>query len=307
MLRTVLSRLGVLVFLGWIAHPSPASAKGARIYILLDGEGANNITNSPKQLSQDVRTIKTGEVNAAIEGLFEAGASEITVEDTSPWNMILEKLNPKVRLIRTLNGVPLGLPTQLKGFDALVQLQMHASSHTFGGVAAHTMNPERFFDIKINGQHMSEAILNSAIAGHFGIPVLMVSGDDKAVEETRRVVDPRMPGAVVKTSLGMHSVNSLSMSAANALIKDTAKAALGQLGTLKPFKLSKPPYRVEMQLMSASTVECLALLPIVEVVDGLTIRYQAPDILAAWKFIWFVARYSCGAVQPEAGPGSEQR
>ncbi len=141
----------------------------------------------------------TQEVNAAIEDAIEAGATEIVVSDShgNAQNLLIEKLPKNTLLVR---GFPRPL-VMMQGidatFDGVIFLGYHSGTTNPQGVRAHTMSSARLADVRLNNFSMSEGGFNAAIAGHFNVPIIMVSGDDAAVKEVNALLGD-VEGAVVK-------------------------------------------------------------------------------------------------------------
>jgi D-amino peptidase len=277
---------------------SPLHAKELRVFISVDMEGIAGVVNgaqlAPGEFEYEkFRRLMTAEANACIEGAFAAGATKITVSDShgNGLSLLPDELNPKVRLIRSWPR-PLEMMDGIDGgFDAAILIGYHASIGTPGAVRAHTMSSKRFYDMRLNGKHASEAMLSAAMAGHYGVPVVLVSGDDKAVEEIQKTIDPKIVGVVVKRAIGYHSADNISPQASRALISAQTKAALTRLGDFKPYTLAKP-VKLEIAFKNMLNAEILSLLPIVERIDGSTIRFIGKDIIEAMRFITFIAQYN---------------
>ena len=274
-----------------------AQKKELRVFISADMEGIAGVVNAA-QLSagefeyEKFRKLMTAEVNAAIEGALAAGATKITVADShgNGLSILPDELNPKARLIRSWPR-PLEMMEGVDGgFDAVFFVGYHASINTPNAVRAHTISSKRFYDVRLNGQHASEALLNAAVAGHFGVPVVLVTGDFHIITEAKRTIDANITGVAVKRSIGYHSADSVSPEAARALIKEGAKAALGRLSAVKPFVVTKP-VKLEIAFKSMINAEVLAFLPNVERVDGATIAFTAKDPVEMMRFLSFVAQY----------------
>jgi D-amino peptidase len=280
-----------------------AAAAGAqprsprRVFISADMEGIAGVVNAaqltPGEFEYErFRKLMTAEVNAAISGALDAGAGPITVADShgNGLSILPEELNPKARLIRSWPR-PLEMMEGVEGgFDAAVFIGYHASINTPGAVRAHTISSRRFFDVRLGGQHASEGYLNAAVAGHFGVPVVMVSGDEVAVAELQRTVDRDIVGVAVKRPIGYHSADSLSPEEARARIREGVRRGLERVGTAKPFTLAKP-IRLEITFKNMINAELLALLPGIERTDGATVAFTAKDIVEVSKFIVFVTQY----------------
>ena len=106
-----------------------------------------------------------------------------------------------------------------ESFGAAIFIGYHASAGNTGGIAAHTMSGAAFLSVKINGSEIAEGGINALIAGHFGVPVVMISGDEAAVREVSDMLGP-IERAVVKWHYSHTSGRTLKPKAAQALIKE---------------------------------------------------------------------------------------
>lgn len=298
MTRTIRNLIGLgALFLALISS-SPfcfAQPKMAlRVFISVDLEGVAGVVDSvqlgPAGFEYErARHLMTGEVNAAIDGAIQAGATEITVADGhgNGLSVLPEELNPKARLIRSWPR-PLGMMDGVdRGFDAVLLIGYHASINTPDAVLAHTLSGSGFFDVRLNGKHASEALISAASAGEFGVPVVLVSGDDQMVAEVHKTIDPAITGVVVKRAIGFHSADSLSPQTAQGMIRESTEQALGRLNAAHPFVLAKP-VTVEIAFKNMINAELFSYLPSVKRIDGTTIRFTGKDMVEARKFLSFV-------------------
>ena len=175
-------------------------------------------------------------------------------------------------------------------FDGAIFLGYHTSTTNTEGVRAHTMSSARLTAVRLNGIPMAEAGINVAIAGHFGVPIIMVSGDDAIIEETRVLLGD-VEGAVVKWALGFHSAKTLTPEAAYPIIRDKVKAAIARIDDFSPYRL-ETPINVDVSFKNYRPVEVLAYLPIVERLDAHTIRFVGQDMVEVSKFLSFILNYS---------------
>lgn len=277
--------------------PSPSGRQGLKIYLSADMEGIAGVV-SPEQLGPSgfeysrFREFMTAEVLAAIQGAREAGATEIVVSDShgNAQNLLIERFPNDVRIVRSFPR-PLSMMEGIDStFDAVIFIGYHAATTNPAGVRAHTFSSARLTAVELNGVPMSEASFNAAIAGHFGVPVVMVSGDDVVVEETRRLLGD-IEGAVVKQALGFHSANTMTPEAAQALIREGVRAALGRLASFRPYTTPMPA-TVQLSFKNYRPAEMLALLPIVERVDAHTVNYTGASMLELSRFVVFALNYS---------------
>lgn len=288
----------VLLLFG-IVFTVGAQEKKMKIYISADMEGVVGAVTA-QQLGpagfeyQRFREFMTQEVNAAIEAAFEAGATEIVVSDShgNAQNLLIEKLPKNIMLIR---GFPRPL-MMMQGidetFDGVIFLGYHSSTTNPQGVRAHTMSSARLADVRLNNISVPEGGFNAAIAGHFNVPVIMVSGDDAAVKEVTALLGD-IEGAVVKWNYGFHSARTIMPEAAYSLIREKVKKAIGRIKDFKPYKL-KTPVQLDVRFKNYRPSELLGYLSIVERTDAHSIRFMGKDMIETSKFMEFILTYEPG-------------
>lgn len=266
------------------------------MYISADMEGVVGVVTGD-QLGpsgfeyQRFREFMTAEVNAAIAAARAAGATEILVSDShgNGENLLIEKLPPDIQLVRSWPR-PLQMMEGIdESFDAVLFIGYHASTDNPRGVRAHTISSANLTGIRLNGRPMSESGISAAIAGHFGVPVVMLSGDDAIAAEATALLGP-IETAVTKWSLGFHSARTLMPEASYALIGEKVEAALGRLGDFLPFRL-EGPVTLEIAFKNYMPAEVLAYLPNVDRVDSHTIRFVGRDMTEVSRFLQFVTSY----------------
>jgi D-amino peptidase len=271
--------------------------EGLKVYISADMEGVVGVVTAD-QLGpggfeyQRFRQIMTNEVNAAIAAAREAGATEIVVSDShgNGENLLIEQLPPDIELVRSWPRPHMMMEGVDESFDAAIFLGYHTSTTNTAGVRAHTISSANLTAVRINGVDMLEASINAGIAGDFGVPVVMISGDDAVVAEARRVIGD-MEGAVVKHSLGFHSARTIMPEAAYALIGERVRAALARLDDFRPYRI-EGPVELEISFKNYMPAEVMAYLPIVDRVDAHTIRFVGRDMTEVSKFIEFTTTYA---------------
>jgi D-amino peptidase len=279
---------------------SGAAQEGLKIYISADMEGVVG-TVTGEQLGpsgfeyEQARRWMTAEVNAAIRGARAAGATEILVSDShgNGQNLLLDELPQDVTVIRSWPR-PLSMMAGIDDtFDGAIFIGYHTSTDNSAGVRAHTMSSARLTSVKLNGVPVPETGLNAAIAGYFGVPVIMLSGDD-AIADEARVLLGDLESAVVKKAYGFHSAETLMPEAAYRLIEETTARAVGRLGDFEPWDLGGP-VELEVSFKNYRPVEALGYLEIVERIDSHTIRYTGRDMIAVANFLTFLLNYDSNA------------
>lgn len=269
-----------------------------KIYISADMEGITGVA-SGDQLSpagfeyQRAREWMTGEVAAAIQGAREAGATEFVVSDShgNGESLLLDRLptDVPVRVVRSFPR-PLGMMEGIDStFGAVIFIGYHTSTSSLTGVRAHTISSALLTKIALNGVAQSEAGINAVIAAHFGVPVVMITGDDQIVAETKQRLGA-IEGVAVKRAIGFHSAETMIPSAAAELIHQRAKVAVQRRAEMKPYAMTRP-VTVDVSMKNYRPVEMLGYLPNVQRIDSHTVRFVGRDIVEVSKFLEFVTNY----------------
>jgi D-amino peptidase len=241
----LLAILSLLVAPGLMLAPIGAQ-QPRKIFISVDMEGITGVVQ-PAQLGpegfeyQRAREWMTGEVNAAIAGIRDAGPADIVVCDShgNGQSVLIDLLPDDVRIVRGFPR-PLEMMQGIDGsFAAAVFIGYHASEWTANAVRGHTISSARLLGVKLNGQEVSEGIYNAALAGQFGVPVAFVSGDRLAVTQVQQVA-PSAEGAIVKEPYGYHSALTVTPARGRAMIRDGLKRAMSAIGSLRPYRVTAP-------------------------------------------------------------------
>jgi D-amino peptidase len=289
--------LFALALCSLVARPA-SGQRPLKVYISADMEGITGVA-SADQLSpsgfeyQQAREWMTNEVLAAMQGAREAGATEFVISDShgNGESLLIDKFptDVPVRIVRSFPR-PLGMMEGIdSSFAAVIFVGYHASTSSMTGVRAHTQSSALLTRIALNGASMSEAGINAAIAAQYGVPVVMITGDDAIVEETKRRLGP-IEGVAVKQAIGFHSAATLTPAAAQTLIRQQAKAALERRGQMKPYVVARP-ITLEVSFKNYRPVELLGYLPGVERIESHTVRFVARDMREVSKFLEFVTSY----------------
>lgn len=181
----------------------------------------------------------TREVNAAVEGALAAGAEEVIVNDSHDGmrNLIPEELHPSVRFVSG-NDKPFGMVQgiDLEGIGAVFYTGYHAKAGTPNAPLAHTWTGW-INDVRVNGLSTGEFGINAIVAGHFGVPIALVTGDIRAVEQTRTLIGEGVVGVAVKEGLSTFSALHLHPERARQLIREGAETAVKAARSIQPYRL----------------------------------------------------------------------
>lgn len=260
-----------------------------KILISTDIEGVAGVTHTEQTRSgnpeyERARAWMTAEANAAIAGAFDGGATQVLVNDShgSFRNLLLDRLDSRAQ---TITGKPryLGMMAGVDlDCDAVYMVGYHARAQA-KGVLAHTINSFAFRSVVVNGHAFGEAQLYGALAGEFGVPVALLSGDDAFLAETT----PTFPGAIgveTKRAHGNGVCLSLAPERACALIHEAAKSAVANVATLKPFTIAGP-IDCELTTQTPALADLFCQWPQLERTDGSKLRFRADNMQSTVRML----------------------
>jgi D-amino peptidase len=238
----------------------------------------------------------TLECNAAIEGALEAGVQEFIVNDSHGQgrNLLPDQLHPAAELISGDAG-SLSMCTGLgPGFDAAFLIGYHGAAGTRDAVIDHTYHSRVIAEARINGKPQSEGSLNGAVAGYFGCPVALFTGDAAAVSQMHEYLLP-VEGVVVKEGISRYSARSLHPSVARARIREGAKRAIERLENIPPL-VHEGKVDLEVDLFYTAMADLCELMPGVERRGPRTVGYASDDYLVVFKLFLAVTAIAGTAI-----------
>lgn len=252
------------------------------VFMITDAEGVAGICRQEQTEPTDteLRQLLTGEINAAVDGLLEGGADEVIVWDAHDGSRTLSALtiHPKAKLIIGSLG-PTGLLE--RRYAALVFLGQHSMANVRAGIMAHSYSSLGIQNMRMNSKPVGEVDTRVALAGWFGVPTILITGDRAAIEELRAIV-PDAEFAEVKEGLARYSCISMSAPAARDLIREKARLSMQKIGKVKPYKIDGP-VTIEIEYTTRNSLPIDAnVRPGAEVIDDRTIRYHGKDFMEAW-------------------------
>lgn len=239
-----------------------------KIWIGTDMEGVAGVidrehTARDGREHERARGWMTDEVNAAIAGCFDAGATAVTVTDGHGTcrNLISERLDPRARLVNgQLSSLP---PSMVAGLDSTFNAAMligyHARAGLHPGVLDHTSWSQTVAEVRLNGRPVGEAELNAAVAGEMGIPTVLVSGDDVLAADLAQSM-PQAHAYVTKRAIGRFQADSPHPSVVCAGLREAAKRAAQAVAAIKPYVPSQP-VTIELQFHHPMYTDLAAMVP----------------------------------------------
>jgi len=229
-----------------LAAASAQAADSKKVYMITDMEGVDGIFDSDLQCLpyksprwEESHRLLTEEVNAAVDGLLAGGATDVVVWDGHDASQSLSVLDihPKARL---LTGEPISPTLELDpSYSAVVFIGQHAMAGAVNGILSHSYSSLGIQNMWVNGKPTGEIGARVMLAGTFGIPVIMLSGDTAACQELRDLV-PEAECAEVKSGVSRTAGYMLAHPAACALIRAKAQRAMERRAEVKPYKISGP-------------------------------------------------------------------
>ncbi len=262
-----------------------------KILIAADMEGVTGVVHWDQVTATHpeyprFRKLMTADVNAAIRGAFDAGAEEIIVTDghDTGRNILLEELDPRARL-NSGTPSPLSMIQGVdEGVDAAMFVGYHARVGTAFAILEHTWSSERVANLWINGRLFGESGLNGSVCGHFGVPVIMVSGDQTVCAEACDFFGA-IETSVVKKANGRMSAECLPPAASQQLIYDAARRAVLRLhaGQTPPPFVVPAPITVTVEFVRSEMADKASLLPGARRAQEHKVEYTANDMLTIYN------------------------
>jgi len=266
-----------------------------KVFIAVDLEGvAGYVQWDPADRGRE-REFVTEEANAAVQGAFEGGASEVLVTEAhgNMRNIIPERIYSRCSF---LSGKPKPLCHMAgidRSFHAAMLVGYHAKAGTVRGVMAHTFTGD-ILSLRFNGLEVGELGTDAALAGHFGVPVVLVTGDTATCQEAKDVLGD-VDTVAVKEGISRYAAKCLPPVEARTLIREAARKAVKNASSRQPFVI-KLPVRVELAFTEPSLADIASYPPFVERVDGRTVGFTAPDFVQAFG-LFNAVRYLASAAK----------
>ncbi len=265
-----------------------------RVMIWVDAEGISGITSWEQVLAgrsryEEGRRLITQEVNAAVRGAKLAGASEIVIIDShgaggefSFRNLIPEMLEPGAEYVLGVPWTTYTLPLE-QGCDAAIFLGFHAKSGTPDGVLSHTVS-ESWLNFYINGEPMGETAICAGVCGHFGVPVLLVTGDAATCREVKATLGENVKTICVKEGISRFAARCFAPQDSWRKIETSVAQVLRQPPNVKPYRPNEPT-TLRVEFTAPEHVRSYLHEGILQVNER-TIEVTAENFYAAWKTLW---------------------
>jgi len=268
-----------------------------RVLVISDMEGVAGIVKWAQveggtALYEEGRVLYTEEINAAVRGAKAAGATEIVVMDCHGAggdytfnSLVPERLDPDCEYVVQSEWMQYTDFLE-QGCDAALFVGMHAMAGSETGVLSHTVSGQAWQNLSFNGTLVGETGINAALCGHFGVPVLLVTGDRAVCDEARALLGEGLTTVEVKVGLGRFSARQKTPQRARKLIEDGARRALGDLAAVEPYHPGRPA-EIEIDFATPDRLQEYVNRTGVEVTGTRSIVVRGDDWWGAWSGFFF--------------------
>ena len=268
-----------------------------RVHVISDMEGVAGIvkwqqTTGGEKLYDECRVLYTEEINAAVRGAKAAGATEIVVMDCHgaggayDFNSLLpELLDPACEYVVQQEWTEYTAFLE-SGCDAALFVGMHAMAGTADGVLSHTVSGQAWQSLSFNGTLVGETGINAALCGHWGVPVLLVTGDRAVCDEGRKLLGDGLTTVEVKEGLGRFSARSKTPAVARELIEEGARKALSDISAVAAYDPGKP-CEIAIEFTTPDRLREYANRKGVEATGACSLVVRGDDWWEAWKGFFF--------------------
>ncbi|AMW06807.1 hypothetical protein GEMMAAP_11950 [Gemmatimonas phototrophica] len=255
----------------------------------ISGVNSDNQTSAAGAEYGRARKLMVEDANAAIRGAFEGGAMQVVVNDShgSQRNILPEDLDQRAHLIShsfKRHGMMEGLDST---FDAIIFVGYHAKAGSPRGVFAHTGSGV-LRDLQINGQSVGEGGMNAFLARWFGVPVIMITGDDVAVAEQKETT-PQVRGVTVKRAINSRAVELRPLADTRKEIQEVAKATVAAARKAPPERLAR--YVVRMEMRDPTIPEVASAFREIRLVNPTTVEFTRESMPDAYRLIRVIYRF----------------
>lgn len=262
-----------------------------RVFLTVDIEGIAGIVNSEEGAKgnpeyERARRLMTAEASAVVAGIYDAEPNaQVTVVDVhgSYRNIIPEELDERATLSRgkpRIYGMVHGVD---RGYDAAMFIGVHGKAGSDRSALSHTFTGA-ILDVRVNGKSIGELGLNAAVAGAYGVPVLLVAGDQSVMAEARDLFGERVITVQVKESFAHLSAESVHPRTAQRLLREAAARAVRERPDVAPLRVTTP-VQCAVELARPALADLAAMIDDTERVDGRTVRFTRADMPGAYRVL----------------------
>jgi D-amino peptidase len=263
-------------------------SRGPHVFVSVDMEGCADLVHWDEVFPSATReyersqVIMTGEVDAVVAGAFDGGAQSVVVNDSHSKmrNILTQRVDPRATFVSgrlkplfMLEGIR---PEHTGAFF----VGYHGAIGDAQAVLGHTYSPRVIFECRLGGKPVGELAINAALAGAFGVPVTLVSGDRTTLAEAETLL-PWAQLVETKQSISYHAARCRSPKAVAAELREAAVRACA-VRDAKPFELARP-VTMEIDTYTTAQADHLELIPDISRLGPRTIACTSPDFRSIYR------------------------
>jgi D-amino peptidase len=261
-----------------------------------DMEGVSGITKWEQckgghRMYEEGRRLYTEEINAAVRGAYDGGATEVVVMDChgagEGWtfnSLIHDKLDPRCDYVVQSHWTEYTEFLE-QGCDMALFIAMHARAGTEKGVLSHTVSGTSWHKLRFNGTEVGETAINAALCGTWDCPVVLVTGDAVTCDEATDLLGGDVRTVAVKKGIGRYSARHVAPQRARQLIEGAAQEAVSSKPAVPPYKPDSP-CEIEVELNNPGDAEPYRWMENVDITGPRTVVSKADDWWTAWKQVY---------------------
>lgn len=276
-----------------------------KILISADMEGATGVTwpadvEPGTEQWQRCRRMFTSDVNAAVAGFLDGGTDTVLINEAHATmrNLLLEDLDQRaVMLTGRHKDLSMVEGIQQPDVDGVAFIGYHAGAGA-EGVLAHTYLPNSITAVRVNGAPASEGQLNAYVAAQYGVPVLLITGDDRACADAATYA-PTAPTVAVKDCVSRYSAICRPPAITAAQIRAAAAEAAKLAGRQEPAPVAE--FRAEVEVDAAQLAQAAAIVPGVRRTGDRSVEYHCSSAYELIRTFKVVCTMVSAAVEEDYG------
>ncbi|WP_262705372.1 MULTISPECIES: M55 family metallopeptidase [Streptomyces] len=276
-----------------------------KILISADMEGATGVTWPADVLPgtpqwERCRRLFTSDVSAAVAGFLDGGADEVLINEAhwSMRNLLLEELDDRAQMLtgrhKSLSMVE---GVQHGDVDGVAFVGYHTGAGT-EGVLAHTYLANSITGVWVNGARASEGRLNALVVAEYGVPVVLITGDDKTCEDAKDYV-PDARCVAVKDYVSRYAAVCRTPARTAADIREAAREAAVLAVRHEPARGG--PFTLELEFDAEHLVGAASVVPGVERSGERRVAYTSPTMYEGIRCFKAVTTVVSAAVEEQYG------
>jgi D-amino peptidase len=263
-------------------------SRGPSVFVSVDMEGCadlvhwNEVFPSATREYERSQVVMTGEVDAVVAGAFDGGAASVVVNDSHSKmrNILMQRVDPRASFVSGRLKPLFMLEGIRPEHTAAFFVGYHGAIGDAHAVMGHTYSPRVIFECRLGGKPVGELTINAALAGAFGVPVTLVSGDRTTLAEAEALL-PWAQLVETKESISYHAARCRSPKAVATDLRAAAARAC-VVRDARPFELAKPA-TMEIDTYSTAQADHLELIPDISRLGPRTIAFTSPDFRSTYR------------------------